>query len=106
MNAVPERQITAGSVLDAIKEYVAQGSDHFTTMEIARQMNCGEYQVRAAISWLARGRTVETVKGVRSQRYTKEHGEAYSAAVYQLCEHYGPPDLATLQKVFCGGCSR
>lgn len=103
MNSVPERQITVGSVLDAIKEYVAQGSDHFTTMEIARHMNCGEYQVRAAISWLARDRNVEIVPGVRSQRYTKEHGESYSAAVYKLCEHYVPPDFATLQMVFCCG---
>lgn len=90
----------------AIEKYVEQrGENRFTTADIARHMGVDEYPVRAAVSWLNRYRVIEAIPGVRSQRYTRLNGEAYSAAVYQIREHGSEPDFAVLNMVFCyGGC--
>jgi len=99
-----ETAVTTESVLSAARALVAtEGRQHFTTMEIARHMGVEEYPVRAAVSWLNRYRMIEVVPGVRSQRYTRQSGEAYSATVYQIREQETAPDFTTLHMVFCCG---
>lgn len=101
------RHITTEAVLSAAKDLVKEmDPPHFTTLGIARHMGVEEYPVRAAVSWLTRYRLVEVVPGVRSRRYTRASGEAYSATVYQVREESGPADLALLFGVFCCGGKR
>lgn len=96
--------VTTESVMKAIRAYVTSADHkHFTTLDIARSMGAEEYPVRAAVTWLNRYRHIEVVPGVRSRRYTKAHGEEYSATVYQVREASEQADFATLTRVFCGG---
>lgn len=96
--------VTTEAVLNAAREFVERAErQHFTTLEIARHMGVEEYPVRAAVSWLNRYRMIEVVPGVRTRRYTRANGEAYSATVYQIREPEVEPDFNTLHLVFCCG---
>jgi Mn-dependent DtxR family transcriptional regulator len=94
--------VTTNSVMEGVHKFLGESQNgFFTTSDIASFMGVDEYQVRAAISWLAKSRMVEVVHGVRSRRYTRKNGEAYSVAVYQMREHESKPDFAMLNLVFC-----
>lgn len=104
MTAAETSHVTTEGVMKAITSY-AESPDrqHFTTLDIARFMEVDEYPVRSAVSWLNRYQMIEVVPGVRSKRYTKAHGEEYSATVYQVRKTSEAADFVTLTRVFCGG---
>ncbi len=105
--------VTTDTVTAAIHEYLATSdANHFTTLDIARHMQCGEYPVRAAFTWLARYRVIEIIPGVRSRRYLgqpadttkRRHSNSYYASVYQLrCASEGEIDFKVLMGAFCRG---
>ena len=97
-------RVTTDSVLQAIKQHVDRaGKEHFTTVEIAKEMGADENHVRIAFSWLTRYKAIEPVPGVRSVRYTGTQGEKYSANVYQIREESAPVDFSALMGAFCRG---
>lgn len=98
--AVVELRVTTETVMQAIRAYAESVKPFFTTCDIARAMGVEEYPVRAAVSWLNRYRMIEIVPGVRSRRYTKLHGEEYSATVYQIREKGGEADFNVLYRAF------
>lgn len=98
-------RVTTDTVLQAIKQHVGlAGKEHFTTVEIAKDMGAEEYHVRVAFSWLARRKEIEPVPGVRSVRYTGTQGEKYSASVYRVREEAAQVDFAALNRLFGYGC--
>jgi len=101
-----EIAVTTDTVMKAIDEYVRQspaGLEHFTTLEISRHMGVDEYPVRTSFSWLVRFKQIESVPGVRSERYTGTQHEKYSATVYRKKPQASPVDYAALMGVFCRG---
>jgi len=109
---VSDRPVTRDRVIEAIREYLdSTSADHFTTLDIAKHMQCSEYQVRTAFTWLTRYEVIETVPGVRSKRYLgqaadptkRRHAHSYYASVYQLKVESAaaPPDFNALMAVFC-----
>lgn len=113
--AIANREVivTTDTVTAAIREYLAiSDANHFTTLDIAMHMRCGEYPVRAAFTWLTRFRVIEIVPGVRSRRYLgqpadpakRRHSNSYYASVYQLrCTSGGEIDFKVLMGAFCRG---
>lgn len=109
---VVDRPVTRDRVVEAIHDYLRTAScGHFTTLDIARHMQCSEYQVRAAFTWLVRFEVIEIVPGVRSRRHLgqaadptkRRHSHSYFASVYQLRVEKSatPPDFNALMAVFC-----
>lgn len=86
--------------------------DGFSTRDIADKiMDSGshrglsydqiEYAVRAAVGWLLKSKWMEPSKA-KAKRYTKETNHMYWAETYVFVEHWGPPDLAALNRIFLG----
>lgn len=107
-----ETVVTTDTVMTAIRAFIdATGANHFTTLDIANHMQCSEYQVRAAFTWLTRYRSIVVVPGVRSRRYLgqpadptkRRHADSYYAAVYQLNASETVIDFQTLMGAFCRG---
>lgn len=103
----PEGRLTTDAVKAAIEQFVAQGENRFTTMDIARFMGIDEYPVRAAVSWLARYGMIEIIPGVRSKRYRSPvagrrlHGNHDFVSVYRVKEAAAPVDFSALMSAFC-----
>jgi len=109
---VSDRPVTRDRVIEAIRDYLKAAScGHFTTLDIAKHMQCSEYQVRTAFTWLVRYNIIEIVPGVRSKRYLgqaadptkRRHAHSYYASVYQL-KVQAPAvaiDFQTLMGAFC-----
>lgn len=102
-------RVTTDTALQAIKQHVDRvGKEHFTTIEIAKDMGADEYHVRIAFSWLTRYKAIERVPGVRSKRYLppstdpncRRHGNSYSVSVYRIREEAAPVDFAALNRLF------
>ena len=93
-------RVTSDKVLQAVRE--CRGG--LTTYDIARSLGTGEYQVRAAISWLVRRGIVERI-GIakRPLPARKKHGnrETYPAALYRVKEEKAPADFGALMAAFC-----
>lgn len=101
VNEIESIRVTTDDVMQAIRDYQQKFAiEHFTTREIAKQMGVDEYPVRTAFSWLHRYQMIETVPCVRSIRYTKAHGEEYSATVYQIKPESTAADFAALNRIF------
>lgn len=107
-----ETAVTTETVMTAIREYLdTTAAEHFTTLDIAKHMQCSEYQVRTAFTWLTRYRNIVVVPGVRSRRYLgqpadpakRRHAECYYASVYQLNAGETVIDFQTLMGAFCRG---
>lgn len=106
-----DHPVTRDRVIEAIHDYLRTATcGHFTTLDIANHMQCSEYQVRAAFTWLVRFEVIEIVPGVRSRRHLgqaadptkRRHAHSYFASVYQLkVESATPPDFNALMTVFC-----
>ena len=102
--------VTAETVREAIKRYITERSNHFTTADIARFMGAEEYQVRTAFTWLTRYGVIEAIPGVRSKRYLGEprdpskrrHANSYFASMYRMRE-VCQVDFQRLMGVFCRG---
>lgn len=114
-DAVEKRmpEVNTDTVMESIRSYAAAAiseTAHFTTLDIARYMGVSEYPVRAAFTWLARYRLIESVPGVRSKRYLgqpedptkRRHTDSYFASVYRIRET-GEVDFNALMGVFCRG---
>lgn len=109
---VADRPVTRDRVIEAIRDYLKAAScGHFTTLDIAKHMQCSEYQVRTAFTWLVRYNIIEIVPGVRSKRYLgqaadptkRRHAHSYYASVYHLKVESAaaPPDFSALMAAFC-----
>lgn len=106
MTDQPIIRVKTEAVKAAIKQYVKEHSDRFTTADIARFMGVDEYPVRAAVSWLARYGMIEIIPGLRSKRYLpqpvdrRRHSDSYSVSVYQIKERGEEADFAALNRLF------
>lgn len=97
--------VTKETVLEAIKAF---SIETFTTFEIAEAMGVEEYPVRAAVSWLIKGKLIEKAgarklwtKPVRRERrgFVPGKCEPYWATTYQL-KIQTTADFMALNRVF------
>jgi len=92
-------RVTSEKVLEAVR--ACEGD--FTTQDIAGQLGIGEYQVRAALSWLVRRGIVERV-GAEPRRLPVRKGrgqrETYPATLYRAKKEASQVDFKVLYRVF------
>ena len=98
-----DRGVVARVTSDKVLQAVRGCRGGLTTYDIARSLGTGEYQVRAAISWLVRRGIVERI-GIakRPLPARKKHGnrETYPAALYRVKEEKTPADFGALMAAF------
>lgn len=107
-----DRPVTDRVTREEVIEIARSLPDGFSTRDIAEKiMESGahrgldydrvEYAVRAAVGWLLKSKWMIQHKK-KAKRYTKETNHMYWAETYVFVEHWGPPDLAALNRVFLG----